>query len=184
MVGITNETVTASALTLGGSSAGNYQLNPVVAPANIGTITAVPLTITANDATSLQGDPLPTFTATSVAFVPGDSPSVLTGPLIFTVPATSSSPAGIYSITPSGVSDPNYQIQFVAGTLTSSVAAWFWFQRSFDTFYRHRWRRRLRLKHRAGRPHHPNDTSRDASCYRERDFSREFRRHFFHSPAR
>jgi MBG domain (YGX type) len=76
------------------------------------------LTITANDANKLYGGALPALMASYSGFVNGDRASGLSKPPAITTTATSSSPAGSYAITPSGASDPNYTISYVAGTLT------------------------------------------------------------------
>ena len=113
----TNQSVTISGLSLTGADAIDYQLSTTSLSSNTATITAAPLTIAANSFMITPGSALPDFTASYAGFVPGESPSVLTGTLVFQTPATSESPDGNYAITPSGVSDPNYQIQFVAGNL-------------------------------------------------------------------
>jgi hypothetical protein len=81
-------------------------------------ITVVPLTITANNATRAFGAPNPTFTATYVTLVNGDTAASLTGTLNCTTTATAASPAGPYPITCSGQTSTNYTITYVAGTLT------------------------------------------------------------------
>jgi len=50
-----------------------------------------------------------------------DTPASLGGALVFTTPATPSSPAGAYNITPSGQTSTNYAITYVDGTLTVTV---------------------------------------------------------------
>jgi Big-like domain-containing protein/MBG domain-containing protein len=50
--------------------------------------------------------------------VNGDSLASLIGTLTFATTATAASPVGTYSVTPQGVSSPNYTIAFVAGTLS------------------------------------------------------------------
>jgi hypothetical protein len=83
-----------------------------------GTITTAPLTITADDASRAQGAANPPFTATYSGFQGGETPAVLTGMLNFSTPAISSSPAGLYLITPFGQSSVNYTITYVDGVLT------------------------------------------------------------------
>jgi hypothetical protein len=77
-----------------------------------------PLTIAANNASMTQGSAIPTLTATYSGFVNGNGPSNLTGTLVCTTTATSSSAPGTYPITCSGQSSSNYTITYVAGTLT------------------------------------------------------------------
>jgi FtsP/CotA-like multicopper oxidase with cupredoxin domain len=82
------------------------------------TITAVPLTITANNATRAVGAPNPLFTAAYAGFVNGDTAASLTGTLSCTTTAIATSPAGNYPITCSGQTSVNYTITYVPGTLT------------------------------------------------------------------
>ena len=114
----TNELVTVSAISLTGPTAVDYQISGGNLSANIGTIAAAPLAISANSPTIAPGDALPAFTASYAGLAPGETPSVLSGTLVFSTTATSSSPEGAYGITPSGLFDSNYQIQFVQGILT------------------------------------------------------------------
>lgn len=87
------------------------------------TITAVPLSITANNTTMIYGGAVPTsFTVTYTGFVNGDDASKLTTPVSVTTTATSSSPVGGYPIKPSGATDANYTITFTNGTLTIGKA--------------------------------------------------------------
>ncbi|HEX4795388.1 MAG TPA: type VI secretion system tube protein Hcp [Humisphaera sp.] len=82
------------------------------------TISPAPLTITANNQTKIAGEANPAFSVGYSGFVPGQGPAVLGGALTFSTPATSSSPAGLYAITPGGLTSSNYAIKFVSGTLT------------------------------------------------------------------
>ncbi len=86
------------------------------------TITKVPLTITANNASKIYGAVNPAFSVTYAGFVNGDTPASLGGTLAFTTPATAASPVATYPITPSGLTSPNYTITFVNGTLTVGKA--------------------------------------------------------------
>jgi hypothetical protein len=81
------------------------------------TITAAPLTITANNATKLLNAPNPPLSATYSGFVNGETPASLTGTLSCTTMASTTSPVGSYPITCSGQSSSNYNITYVAGTL-------------------------------------------------------------------
>lgn len=84
------------------------------------TVTPAPLTVTADDRTKVQGDPLPTFTATFTGFVNGDDRDDVDGAPALSTSATASSPAGTYPITAGmgTLSSTNYTFAFVAGTLT------------------------------------------------------------------
>jgi hypothetical protein len=84
------------------------------------TIGQAPLTITAKDATIIQGEALPTtFGLSYSGFVPGEGPGVLGGTPTFTLTATGPT---TYAIKPGGLTATNYQIQFASGTLT--VLSW------------------------------------------------------------
>jgi hypothetical protein len=107
-----NYATTASA---SGAVLGNYTVTYV---AGNFSITRAPLTVKANDVSSPHGNPLPAFTPAYSGLVNGDGPASLGGTPAFSTPATPTSPAGTYPITPSGVTSPNYTITFVAGTLT------------------------------------------------------------------
>jgi hypothetical protein len=86
-------------------------------------IDQVPLTIAANNATMTYGSAVPALTVSYQGFVNGDNASSLATLPAATTTATSSSPPGVYSITVSGASDPNYKLAYSPGTLTISLAA-------------------------------------------------------------
>jgi len=98
-----------------GNGGANYSVMTASAQ---GTISPVPLTIAANDASKSFGTPNPTFTATYTGFVGGETPSVLNGALSFQTVAGTTSPPGNYVITPYGQSSSNYAIVFRDGVLT------------------------------------------------------------------
>jgi hypothetical protein len=115
-------------------SAGTHTLNMTFTPIDVGTyftvsvttvivVAPAPLTIIANDAAKVYGQALPSFTATATELVNGDTLASLAGALSFTTGATAFSSPGIYPITVSGVSSPNYDIRFAAGALTVGQAA-------------------------------------------------------------
>jgi TPR repeat protein len=85
------------------------------------TVSPAPLTITANDASKVQGQGNPDFTANYRGFVNGENETCLDGALRFTTPATDNSPAGSYPVTPGGLTASNYNITFVDGTLKVSA---------------------------------------------------------------
>jgi filamentous hemagglutinin family protein len=97
---------------------GNYAI--VQAAGNSSALTVNPdsLTVTANDASRMQGEPNPAFTAIYSGFVNGDTPAALAGQLQFATTATVASPSGDYSITVSGQSSQNYKIFYGEGKLT------------------------------------------------------------------
>jgi hypothetical protein len=98
----------------------NYNAAPPVQQTLV--VTPAPLTVTANDASRVVGQPNPTFTAGFSGFVNGDTPADLAGTLALGTPATAASPVGTYPVTPSGLSSLNYTITFAAGTLTITPA--------------------------------------------------------------
>lgn len=85
------------------------------------TITPRPLTITANNALRLYGDPNPAFTATFAGLAAFDTPAAL-GALHFSTQATQTSGVGGWGITFSTVTSPNYTITPQFGTLTVAPA--------------------------------------------------------------
>jgi hypothetical protein len=87
------------------------------------TVSPAPLTVTAINASKVQGQPNPAFAASYNGFVNGDTAPSLGGTLTFSTPATASSPVGSYAVTPSGLSSANYTISFVSGTLTVTPAS-------------------------------------------------------------
>lgn len=103
---------------LGALAATDY--NYLIQLGSNGTLTVDPasLTIMADDATRRAGLSNPDFTATFVGLVNGDQASDYDGSLSVTSAADAFSPIGTYPIVPSGVTDPNYDISFVNGTLT------------------------------------------------------------------
>jgi hypothetical protein len=81
------------------------------------------LTITANSVPRLYGQANPAFAVSYSGFVNGDTPSVLSGTLSCVSPATPASPVGTYAITCSGLSSPNYVVQYAGGLLTVTPAS-------------------------------------------------------------
>jgi probable HAF family extracellular repeat protein len=76
------------------------------------TVTPAPLTVTANDVTKVQGQVNPPLSGTIVGLVNGDTDTAT-----YSTTATDSSQVGSYPITPT-LTDSNYNITFVNGTLT------------------------------------------------------------------
>ena len=87
-----------------------------------GTITQAFLTITADDQFKLDGAPVPPLTASYTGFVNDESSTNLTTEPTLTTMATADSPVDTYPITASGAVDANYNISYVAGTLTVNPA--------------------------------------------------------------
>ena len=86
------------------------------------TITKAPLKITAKSYTKKQGEANPEFDVTYEGFKNNETDAVLTTKPTVTCAATKDSPAGTYDITVSGAVAGNYEISYVAGTLTIEVA--------------------------------------------------------------
>ena len=82
------------------------------------TINKAPLTITANSYTISKGDALPAFAVSYSGFKNGETESVLTTLPTITCDATDSETAGAFDIKPSGAEAQNYDITYVAGTIT------------------------------------------------------------------
>ncbi len=83
------------------------------------TITPAPLTVTANnDSKYYDGQPYGGGNGVSYSgFVNGESSAVLSGSLVYGGSSQGASSAGLYSITPSGLSALNYSLTYVDGTL-------------------------------------------------------------------
>ena len=86
------------------------------------TITKAPLKITAKSYTKKQGEANPEFDVTYEGFKNNETDAVLTTKPTVTCAATKDSPAGTYDITVSGAVAGNYEISYVAGTLTIEAA--------------------------------------------------------------
>jgi phosphodiesterase/alkaline phosphatase D-like protein len=85
-------------------------------------VNPAPLTITANNQTSVYGAAIPDLTVSYAGFVYEEDAGSLTTPPSVSTTATSGSGAGTYPISVSGAVDGNYTITYVAGTLTIGKA--------------------------------------------------------------
>ena len=63
-----------------------------------------------NSTSRLYGETNPPFNLNYSGFVNGDTVSLVSGPLVWSCPAQTNSPAGTYPISVSGQSAPNYSI--------------------------------------------------------------------------
>ncbi len=95
--------------------------NPVSTESKINVLKAL-LTVTANNRSKTYGGANPPFTVSYSGFVLDQGPDALGGYLSFSTEAGEGSNAGSYAITPSGLTSSNYEINFVAGTLTINKA--------------------------------------------------------------
>ena len=86
------------------------------------TITPVPLTIAAQNATVTFGLPAPAFTVSYTGWKGGDDASVLNGEMVYECAYQAGSDVGNYAITPSGVTAQNYTITYVSGELIVTKA--------------------------------------------------------------
>lgn len=85
------------------------------------TITAAPLTITADGVSRVYGQANPAFGASYAGLVNGDTASAVSG-LTLTSAGTAASAVGSYAIVPGGASAANYAITYVNGALTVTPA--------------------------------------------------------------
>jgi hypothetical protein len=99
----------------------NY--SPITTMSGTLTINTVPLTVTADNQRTVFGQTFPPFTVTPNGLVNGDTLSSLLGTLAVTTTATPSSAPGTYTLTPSGLSSPNYYLAFETGSLVISKDA-------------------------------------------------------------
>jgi hypothetical protein len=103
---------------------GSAGVPPVAVTSRSLTVAPRALTITANDATKTYGNTDPSFSASYSGFATGETASNLTGTLALkTNEPAGNAPAGRYTVTPSGLSSPNYAITFDPGTLTVTPRA-------------------------------------------------------------
>lgn len=97
-----------------GGTAANYRLMPVD---GVLAVDRAPLAVAARDSTRSYGLANPPFSASLTGFKYGETQSALAGSLTFGVDAVTTSPAGRYSIVPSGLASANYAIRYLNGTL-------------------------------------------------------------------
>jgi RHS repeat-associated protein len=107
-----------------GTGAADSDYTITYAPGTL-TITAAPLTITADNQSKVYGAALPALTASYSGFVNGDTTaSLATQPSLSTTATAASHVSGNpYSITASGAVDADYSISYVARSLTVTQAA-------------------------------------------------------------
>src|SRR5207245_1694127 len=107
-------------ITPSGAASANYSISFV---AGTLTITTAALSITADDKSKVYGAALASIPVSFSGFVNGDNASSLSSPVVLSTSASASSNVGTYPITPSAAASANYNISFVAGTLTVTTAA-------------------------------------------------------------
>jgi len=77
-----------------------------------------PLMVAVAASSKLYLDPLPSFAMITNGFVNGDTAGSLSGAAAFQTAATAASPAGAYAVQVTGLSSPDYAIQYQSGTLS------------------------------------------------------------------
>ena len=106
-------------ITVSGGAATNYDLSYEKGAL---TVTKAALTITARSFTIKQNEALPTFAADYSGFVNNETNSVLSTQPTITCNVPANKKPGTYPITVSGATAQNYDITYVAGTLTINEA--------------------------------------------------------------
>jgi hypothetical protein len=115
------------------SPVANYSITPAVGSLvasnytftfTNGTLAVTPASLlgTADSKARLYGQTNPAFTVTYSGFVNNENAGIVTGTLIARTTADANSPVGIYPITASGQSAPNYYLTYAPGTLTVGPA--------------------------------------------------------------
>ncbi len=100
-----------------GATNPNYNITYVNGNLNI---TPADLTITTHNISRIYGTANPAFSISTSGLVTGDS--LNTTGLTFSTTATSNSDVGTYDLIASGITDPNYNINFVPGSLNITPA--------------------------------------------------------------
>lgn len=114
-----NKDAGTASVTITDNAGGNY----IVYGSTTFTINPKPLTITAKPQTITYGDAPANDGVTYSEFAGEETESVLTGTLTYNYDYEQYGDAGSYTITPSGLSNSNYDISFVPGTLTVNPKA-------------------------------------------------------------
>ena len=110
----------AGSVTVTASQAGNTNYAAATPVQRTLTVNKASLTVTANNASMISGQPLPSFTYTITGFVNGDTSAVVSGTATEATTATSASPPwGLIAITFSTelLVAANYTFTYVNGTL-------------------------------------------------------------------
>ncbi len=103
----------------GGQSSANYSIRYIDSSL---TVTAAPLTITANQQSRIYGEANPFLDVGYSGFALGEDATALAGALSCSTPATLTSPVANYPITCGGQSAANYSINYLPGNLTITKA--------------------------------------------------------------
>lgn len=111
-----NIIVSIASAELAGENANNYSLSLAGAPTTTANITAIALTITANNQSKVYGESDPVYTVFYDGFIFGEDESDLSGSLTFN--REPGEDVNTYGIAPSGLTSTNYNIDFIDGLLT------------------------------------------------------------------
>jgi len=128
-VGFSNNYITGLTVVSGNASMSNYLLNnsyngTAGTTRNTATLTAAPLTITAQAANmTYNGTGYTGGNVSYSGFVGSDSESSMTGSIAYSGNSQGAINAGTYTITASGQTNTNYAINYVDGTLTIEPAS-------------------------------------------------------------
>ncbi len=111
-------------VTVQANQSGNSQYNPAPPVSVTFDVLKATLTVTAQNATSVYGQPLPGLTYAITGFVNGDTLAVVSGAASESTTATPTSPPGTYPIviTQGTLAAANYTFSFVNGALTMQQA--------------------------------------------------------------
>ncbi|GGH06936.1 hypothetical protein GCM10007352_11370 [Mucilaginibacter phyllosphaerae] len=126
---LSGDAITGSVVRVAGENSGPYAVNQGTVAINNTNyaltyqpgsfeIDRAPLTVTADNKTKLAGEANPAFTYTITGFKNNETEAVFLQPVDVTTFANINSPAGTYNISPYNAIALNYDISFVAGTLT------------------------------------------------------------------
>jgi hypothetical protein len=116
----------AGSVTVTASQPGDGVSYAAATPVSVAfTVTKALLTVTANNASIVHGQTLPSFSATITGFVNTDTSAVVSGAATETTTATITSPAGTYpiAVAQGTLAAANYTFTFVPGTLTVTGGA-------------------------------------------------------------
>jgi gliding motility-associated-like protein len=130
---VNGDTFTGTLSRADGESAGDYAISigSLTASSNYSlsfvskslTISQKNLIVTADDKSRIYGSSNPGLTFTCTGFVSGEDISVINTLPGVSTSANALSPAGNYSLVPSGASDDNYSFSYVPGTMSVTKAA-------------------------------------------------------------
>ncbi|MDX9881859.1 MAG: MBG domain-containing protein [Prolixibacteraceae bacterium] len=122
VTGNTIHIVSAGTATIKANQAGDSDYLPAPEVSQTLTVNKATLTVTADNKSKTYGDVNPSYTVSYSGWVNSEDNSVLDTAPTATCPATITSNAGQYDITPAGGADNNYTFSYVNGKLTINKA--------------------------------------------------------------